>query len=71
MDFKYAFSHGDLQEEIYMEKPLGYVQDNSSLICLLQKSLYGLKQDPRAWYAKIDSFLIDMNFYRFHSNPNV
>ena len=35
--------HGDLHEEIYMEQPLGYVQNNSSLVCLLKKSLYGLK----------------------------
>jgi hypothetical protein len=48
MDVKSAFLHGDLDEEIYMEKPLGYVQD-SSLVCRLKRSLYGLKQDPRAW----------------------
>ena len=54
-----------------MEQPPGYVQDNSSLICLLKKSLYGLKQAPRAWYAKMDSFLLDTGFSRFHSDPNV
>ena len=71
MDVKYVVLHGDLQEEIYMEKPLGYVQDNSILFCLLKKSLYVLKQTPRAWYAKIDSFLLDTSFSRCHSNPNV
>ena len=71
MDVKYAFLHGDLQEEIYMEQPPGYVQDNSSLVCLLNKSLYGLKQAPRAWYAKMDSFLLDTGFSRCHSDPNV
>ena len=43
MDVKSAFLHGYLQEEIYMEQPHGYVQDNSSLICRLKKFLYGLK----------------------------
>ena len=62
MDAKSAFLHGDLQDEIYMEQPLGYVQDNSSLVFLLKKSLYGLKQAPRAWYAKMDSFLLDTGF---------
>ena len=54
-----------------MEKPLGYVQNNSSLVCLLKKSLYGLKQAPRAWYAEMDSFLLDTGFSRCHSDPNV
>ena len=71
MDVKSAFLHGDLHEEIYMEQPPGYVQNNSSLVCLLKKSLYGLKQAPRAWYAKMDSFLLDTGFSRCHSDPNV
>ena len=71
MGVKYSFLHGDLHEEIYMEQPLGYVQDKSSLVCLLKKSLYGLKQDPRAWYAKMDTFLLDTSFSRCHSDSNV
>ena len=71
MDVKFSFLHGDLHEKIYMEQPLGYVQDNSSLVCLLKKSLYGLKQAPRAWYAKMDSFLLDIGFSRCHSDTNV
>jgi hypothetical protein len=71
MDVKSAFLHGDLKEEIYMEQPPGYVQNDSSLVCRLKKSLYGLKQAPRAWYAKMDSFLIATRFSRCHSDPNV
>jgi hypothetical protein len=71
MYVKSAFLHRDLQEEIYMEKPPGYAQNDSSLICHLKKSLYGLKQDPRAWYSKMDNFLIATGFSRFHSDPNV
>ena len=37
----------------------------------LKKSLYGLKQAPGAWYAKIDSFLLSLNFVRCKSDPNV
>eukprot|EP00253_Pinus_taeda_P004275 PITA_04275 len=35
---------------------------------LLKKSVYGLRQAPRAWYAKMDSFLLDTVFSRCHSN---
>jgi hypothetical protein len=71
MDVKSAFLHGDLQEEIYMEQPPGYVQNDSSLVCRLKKSLYGLKQAPQAWYAKMDNFLIATGFSRCHFDPNV
>eukprot|EP00253_Pinus_taeda_P018050 PITA_18050 len=64
MDVKNAFLHGDLSEEIYMEQPHGFIQD-SSLVCRLKKSLYGLKQALRAWYAKMDSFLLSQNFERY------
>ena len=50
MDVKCAFLNGDLNEEIYMQQSEGFVS-NPSLVCRLKKSLYGLKQDPRAWYA--------------------
>eukprot|EP00253_Pinus_taeda_P024351 PITA_24351 len=68
MDVKSVFLHGDLHEEIYMEQPLGFIQTNFSLVCRLKKSLYGLKQAPRAWYAKMDSFLLDTGFSRRHSD---
>eukprot|EP00253_Pinus_taeda_P026418 PITA_26418 len=71
MDVKSAFLHGDLHEEIYMEQPTGFIQTDFSLICQLKKSLYGLKQAPRAWYAKMDSFLLENGFSRCHSDNTV
>jgi hypothetical protein len=71
MDVKSAFLHGDLQEEIYMEQPPSYVQNDSSLVFFLKKSLYGIKKSPQSWYAKMDNFLIDTRFSRCHSDPNV
>jgi hypothetical protein len=46
MDVKSIFLHGDLQEKIYIEQPPGYVQNDSSLVFRLKKSLYGLKKAP-------------------------
>eukprot|EP00253_Pinus_taeda_P015174 PITA_15174 len=71
MDVKPAFLHGDLHEEIYMEQPIGFIQKNSNLVCQLNKSLYGLKQAPQAWYAKMDSFLLETGFSRFHSDNTI
>eukprot|EP00253_Pinus_taeda_P026348 PITA_26348 len=71
MDVKSAFLHGDLHEEIYMEQPIGFIQTDSSLVCHLRKSLYGLKQAPRAWYAKMDTFLLEYGFSRCHSDNTV
>eukprot|EP00253_Pinus_taeda_P009673 PITA_09673 len=71
MDVKYAFLHGDLHEEIYMEQPPGFIQTDFSLGCWLKKSLYGLKQSLRAWYAKMDSFILDTRFSRCDSDNTV
>lgn len=58
MDVKTAFLHGDLEEEIYMEQPEGYVKEGKeNLVCRLKKSLYGLKQAPRQWYMKFKSVM--------------
>jgi hypothetical protein len=44
---------------------------DSSLVCRLKKSLYGLKEAPRAWYAKMDSYLLSQNFVHCKSDLNV
>ncbi|CAJ2637310.1 unnamed protein product [Trifolium pratense] len=63
MDVKTAFLHGELEETIYMQQPEGFVKDNSK-VCLLKKSLYGLKQSPRQWYRRFDDFLLKTGFVR-------
>lgn len=48
MDEKTAFLHGTLEEDLYMQQPEGYVfKGKEDHVCLLKKSLYGLKQLPR------------------------
>jgi ATP-binding cassette subfamily B (MDR/TAP) protein 1 len=67
LDVKTAFLHGDLEEEIYMEQPQGYVvTGKEKMVCRLKKSLYGLKQAPRQWYLKFDRFMADQGFRRCH-----
>jgi len=58
MDVKTTFLHGDLDKEIYMEQPEGFVaKGKEGYVCKLKKSLYGLKQAPRQWYKKFKSVM--------------
>ena len=51
LDVKNAFLNGDLEEEVYMDIPAGLeTTSNFNKVCRLRKSLYGLKQSPKAWF---------------------
>ena len=72
MDVKTAFLRGSIKEEVYVEQPLGFeVQDRDIYVCKLKKALYGLKQPPRAWYERIDSYLMKLVFTRRDVDPNL
>jgi hypothetical protein len=63
MDVKNVLFHGNLQEEMYMEQPPGYVdQAHLNLVCRLRKTLYGSKQAPRDWLDKISEYLVTSGF---------
>eukprot|EP00253_Pinus_taeda_P026593 PITA_26593 len=65
MDVKTTFLHGDLDEEIYMKQPEGFVvKGKKELVCKLKKSFYGLKQSPRMWYQKFDTFIRGLGYTR-------
>ena len=56
LDIKNTFLHGNVTDEVYMEQPLGFVyQGESSLVCRLRRSLYGLKQFSRVWFGRFSS----------------
>ncbi|KAL0368464.1 UNVERIFIED_CONTAM: Retrovirus-related Pol polyprotein from transposon TNT 1-94 [Sesamum calycinum] len=70
MDVKTAFLHGDLHEQIYMNQPCGFIdKKNPDHVCLLKKSLYGLKQSPRQWNKKFDSFMQSLKFSKSSYDP--
>ena len=69
LDIKNVFLHGDLAEEVYMEQPPGFVaQGESGLVCKLRRSLYGLKQSPRAWFGRFSSIV--QEFDMLHSTAD-
>lgn len=70
MDVETAFLNGDLEEEIYMDQPDGFKEDET-LVCRLKKSLYGLKQSPRCWNKKLTNFLIEEGFEQSKADPCV
>ena len=70
MDVVTAFLNGNLEEEIYMEQPDGYIQPGKeNLVCKLQKSLYGLKQSPRCWNTAFQEYMEVIQFKQSTADP--
>ncbi|KAL0550095.1 hypothetical protein IC582_014593 [Cucumis melo] len=63
MDVKTTFLNGELDEEIYMQQPKGFVSpDQEKKVCKLIRSLYGLKQAPKQWHEKFDNAMMANGF---------
>ncbi|GJU97877.1 zinc finger, CCHC-type containing protein [Tanacetum coccineum] len=59
MDVKTSFLNGELDEEVYMNQPQGFIMHgNENKVCKLIKSLYGLKQAPKQWHQKFDEVVL-------------
>ncbi|RVW26536.1 Retrovirus-related Pol polyprotein from transposon RE1 [Vitis vinifera] len=72
LDIKNAFLHEDLAEEVYMEQPPGFVaQGESGLVCRLRRSLYGLKQSPRAWFSRFSTVVQEFGMFRSTADHSV
>jgi hypothetical protein len=72
MDVKTTFLNGLIQEEVYIEKPLEFeVHERESHVCRLKKTLYGMKQAPKAWYSRIDAYLQQLGFEKSEADPNL
>ncbi|CAH9080818.1 unnamed protein product [Cuscuta epithymum] len=68
MDVHNAFLHGDLDEEVYMKLPPGFSPSQRGVVCRLKKSLYGLRQAPRCWFAKLAASLQHYGFTQSYSD---
>jgi hypothetical protein len=65
LDMKTTFLHGELEETIYMHQLEGFiVEGKKDHVCQLRKLLYDLKQSPRQWYKRFDSFMVGHGYSR-------
>ena len=72
LDVKSAFLNEELQEEVYVDQPEGFIiEGKENKVYKLRKALYGLKQAPRAWYNKIDHYFLKQGFQRCESEPTL
>ena len=72
MDVKTTFLNDVIKEEVYIEQPQGFmIHGKESHVCKLKKFFYRLKQTSRAWYAKIDSYLMSLWFMKSDADPNL
>ena len=63
MDVKNSFLNGELDEEIYMKQPVGFIiQGQEHKVCRLLKSIYGLKQSSRQWNIQFHNVVMSHNF---------
>ncbi|GJY07721.1 zinc finger, CCHC-type containing protein [Tanacetum coccineum] len=63
MDVKTAFLNGELDEEVYMNQPQGFIMPgNENKVCKLIKSLYRLKQAPKQWHQKFDEVVLSNGY---------
>lgn len=63
MNVKSAVLHGELREEVFVERPQGYeIAGKEHMVYKLHKALYGLKQAPRAWFSRIETYFIAEGF---------
>ena len=71
VDISHAFINSDIDAEVYMAQPCGFVQQGPEYVCKLNKSIYGLKQSPRLWSEKLGSAMKELGFTKAYSDPSL
>ena len=72
MNVNKYFLNGEIEEEVYIENPEGFViYDDKYHVQRLKKFMYGLKQTPCAWCEKMDGILMSLGFSKSVYDPNL
>ena len=69
MDVKTAFLNGYIEEDIFIEKPKGFESEDSSKVCKLNRSIYGLKQASTSWNHRFDEAIHSYDFIKNEDEP--
>jgi hypothetical protein len=72
MDFKSALLNGNLEKEVYIEQPKGFMlSENKYYVCKLKIVVYGLKQALGAWFSRLDNHLQQQGYKRGANDNNL
>jgi hypothetical protein len=72
LDVSNAFLHGDLKERVYCQQPTGFADSaRPTAVCELRRSLYGLRQAPRAWFTRFAQFVQTIGFQQARSDSSL
>lgn len=72
MDLNTAFLNCVVEVEIYIEKLEGFeTYGREKHVCRLNRSLYGIKQGPQAWYTHIKTYLNRLGFTKSEAYSNL
>jgi hypothetical protein len=72
LDVSNAFLHGNIHEEVYCQQPTGFADPaRPADVCLLSRSLYGLRQAPRAWFHRFVDYVVTLGFVQSKADPSL
>lgn len=67
-----AFLHGDLHETVYCSQPTGFEHpERPDAVCLLSRSLYGLRQAPRQWFLRFVAYVTSLGFVQSRADTSL
>jgi hypothetical protein len=72
LDVSNAFLHGNIEEQVYCQQPTGFADpERPDDVCLLSRSLYGLRQAPRVWFNRFVTFVLSLGFVHSRADPSL
>jgi hypothetical protein len=72
LDVSNAFLHGNIEEQVFCQQPTGFADAaKPDAVCLLSRSLYGLRQAPRAWFNRFVTFILTLGFVQSKADPSL